>query len=132
MNERKQEPDECHAFPSVAEHDLSATIQEALEDVLLKESPEWDQQEPPAHIGKIETRDKDDQRDRYGRRREQEFRGSEEVVKTEAEVVCSFFVDAMREDDQREGEGDRNGEHEFVRADKRQDHPLSDQTRDND
>ena len=132
MNKCKQERHQQHTLPAFADHDLSATIQKTLENVLLEQSPEWDQQESPTKVGKIETGEKDDQRDGYGRRREQKFRGSEEVVETEAETVWSFFVDAMREDHKREGEYDRNSKHEFVRADKRQDHPLSDQTRDHD
>src|SRR5215216_1163131 len=131
VNKGKQERDKQHALPTFPEDDLRATIQKTLEHVLLKESPEWDQQESPTHRWIIETRDKDDQRDGHGRRCEQELRRGEEVVKSEAEVVSTFFVDAVRKDHHRHRESNGNRENDFVRTDEGQDHPLGDQTRDN-
>ena len=68
MNESKEKSDYGHAPPTSSEDDLSATVDEPLEHVLLEQGPNWDQQESPTQLGKIETGDKDDQRDSYERR----------------------------------------------------------------
>ena len=80
MNQGKQESDYYRAFPTSSGDDLSATVDETLECVLLEQGPEWDQQESPTQRGDIETRDKDDQRDSYQRRQKQELCRSDEVV----------------------------------------------------
>jgi len=134
MNEGEQERDQQDTFPTLSDDDLSATVQVTLKHVLLKQRPEWDQEEspPPRRGGEIETGDKNDQRHADDRRQEQELCGGEEVVETEAEVVRSFIVDAMRKDHQRQRQSDGNREREFVRAEESQDHPLRDQARNDD
>ena len=134
MNEREQERDHQYTLPTVSHNDLSATVEETLKNVLLKQRPEWDEEEspPPRLGGEIETGDKNDQRHADDRRQEQELCGGKEVVEPEAEVVRSFIVDAMRKDHQRQRESDGNREREFVRAQESEDHPLRDQARDDD
>ena len=132
MNERKQEGDEENALPAFAEDHLRAAVQVTLKDVLLKQGPEWDHQESPTPTGKIETGDNNDQRHRDECGKQQQLRRGEEVVNAKAELVRSLSVHAMRKDYEGERERDRNREYEFVCADESQDHPFSDQTRDDD
>ena len=132
MNEGKEESDEEHAFPTSAEDHLGAAVQVTLKDVLLKQSPEWDQQESPTQwVIQIETGDKDDQRDREERGKQQEFRRCDKVVSTKAEFPHGLAISSMRKDHEGECERDRDREYDFVRTNERHDHPLGDQTRDN-
>ncbi len=126
MNERKQKGDEENALPALAEDHLGATVQVTLKNVLLKQGPEWDEQESPTPTGEIETGDNNDQRHRDERWNQQQLRGSEEVVNAKTKLVRSLSVHAMRKDHEGERERDRNRKYEFVCPDEREDHPLGD------
>ena len=57
VDEAKQQGDYSHTPPSSPDDDLSTTVQKPLKNVLLKQGPEWDQQESPAQrlIGNFEA-----------------------------------------------------------------------------